>query len=67
MKQMNYATENEIQRLGLEALSRGLGVVGLIRFIQQFDKGHGDYVKDRQEWQEGYSLDSLLEAVAKRG
>uniref|UniRef100_UPI004057097A hypothetical protein n=1 Tax=Candidatus Electrothrix sp. TaxID=2170559 RepID=UPI004057097A len=65
MKKMEYATENEIQRLGLEALAGGLGVVGLIRFMQQFEKGHGDYVYDRQEWQKGYSVDSLLEAVAK--
>ena len=37
MKQISYATVNEIQRHGLEVLCKGPGVVGLIRFMQQFD------------------------------
>ncbi len=40
-----------------------IGVVGLIRFMQQFDKGHGDYVKDRQDWQKDYTVATLLEAI----
>ena len=63
MKQISYAIGNEIQRHGLEVLCKGLGVVGLIRFMQQFDHGHGDYVQDRQAWQKEYSVDSLLKAV----
>jgi hypothetical protein len=63
MKQVNYATASEIQRSGIEALCRGIGVVGLIRFMQHFDKGQGDYTADRQEWQKEYSVDSLLKAM----
>ena len=44
MKQAGYATGNKIRRHGLEALRK----VGLIRFMQQFDHGHWDYVQDRQ-------------------
>lgn len=29
------------------------------------NQGHGDYVQDRQAWQRGYSVDSLLEAIEK--
>jgi hypothetical protein len=63
MSEINYKTENEIQQLGIEALYKGIGVVGLIRFMQQFDKGHGDYVKDRQDWQKDYTVDTLVEAI----
>ena len=63
MSEINYKTENEIQQLGIEALCKGIGVVGLIRFMQQFDKGHGDYVKDRQDWQKDYTVDTLVDAI----
>ena len=66
MNKVNYKTENEIQQLGIEALCKGIGVVGLIRFMQQFEKGHGDYVKDRQDWQKDYSVDALVEAIKKK-
>ncbi len=32
----------EIQRYGFEILTQNLGVVGMLKFTQQFDKGHGD-------------------------
>jgi hypothetical protein len=50
----------------IEALCKGLGVVGLIRFMQQFDKGHGDYVKDRQDWQKDYTIDTLVKAMKEK-
>ena len=66
MNKVNYKTENEIQQLGIEALCKGIGVVGLIRFMQQFEKGHGDYVKDRQDWQKDYSVEALVEAIKEK-
>ena len=63
MNTIKYKTGNEIQQSGLEAIRKGIGVVGLIRFMQQFDKGHGDYVKDRQLWQKNYTVDSLTKAI----
>lgn len=58
-----YQTEFEIQRQALEALRNSLGVVGLIRFIQQYDKGQGNYTLDRHLWQQSYSVDSLFDAI----
>ena len=65
MKQGNGMTDREIQRLSREASYKGLGMVGLIQRIQKVDNGCGDYVKDRQAWQKGYSVDMLLEAVKR--
>jgi hypothetical protein len=49
---MNTAqmTPNELRQAGLDALVRELGPVGMIRFIQQFELGKGDYTKDRHTW-----------------
>ena len=63
MNVANYKTENEIQRLGIQALYKSIGVVGLIRFMQQIDQGHGNYVKERQQWQKNYTVDTLVEAI----
>jgi len=38
----------QIRLAGLRALSRELGPVGMIRFLQQFEVGAGDYTKERQ-------------------
>ena len=56
-------TDHEIQLLGFEALKKELGIVGFIRFMQQFDLGRGDYVNDRQKRQQHYDVDTLVEAI----
>ncbi|NOZ63056.1 MAG: hypothetical protein GXO74_15505 [Calditrichaeota bacterium] len=43
-------TLQEIRIAGIEALGQNLGVVGMIRFLQYGDKGHGDYSKERHTW-----------------
>lgn len=40
----------EVRRLGLEALARQLGPVGMVRFLQQFEAGQGDYTAERAQW-----------------
>lgn len=46
-------TENltlyEIRTIGFDALVRELGPAGAIRFIQQYESGHGDYTRDRRK------------------
>ncbi len=43
-------TPNEIRQKGLEAVRKELGPIGLARFLQQFERGHGDYTQERREW-----------------
>jgi len=40
-------TLDQIYEAGLDALSRELGPVGMIRFLQQLETGKGDYTKER--------------------
>lgn len=53
-------TDEEIRARALEILARELGPAGLIRFLQQFDKGHGDYSAERHEWVDAEKLDDLV-------
>ena len=39
----------EIRTIGFDALMRELGPAGAIRFIQQYESGHGDYTRDRKK------------------
>lgn len=38
-------TLDEIHRQGLEALREKLGRAGMIRFLQQFETGRGNYAR----------------------
>jgi hypothetical protein len=58
-------TLDEIRREGLAALRQRLGRAGMIRFLQQFGRGSGDYAKDRHAWVDRTSMDDLRKA-AKR-
>lgn len=33
----------------LKALQEALGPVGMVKFMQQYDMGYGDYTKEKQE------------------
>lgn len=58
-------TPQEIRAAGIEALSRELGFVGMVRFMQQFDMGQGDYSKDRHAWLDQYSVDDIAKMVGE--
>ena len=34
----------------MNALNKALGPVDMIRFLQMFDEGAGDYTKERKTW-----------------
>ncbi|MBE2197401.1 MAG: hypothetical protein IAE79_02245 [Anaerolinea sp.] len=53
----------EVERAGLAALSRELGAVGLIRFLQLFETGYGDYTTERHQWLDDQSLDEVLARI----
>lgn len=56
-------TPEEIRQQGLEALRERLGVVGMIRFLQQISPGTGDYTVDRRRWMDHLTLDDIQEWV----
>ena len=56
----------QIRIAGMEALARELGIVGMIRFLQQFETGHGDYSKDRHQWLDGQDLDTIVKRIQEK-
>lgn len=56
-------TADDILQRGLDALERELGPVDMIRFLQMYNKGRGDYTKERQEWADNVDMETLLTEI----
>lgn len=56
----------EIRKDGIDALAKKLGPDGMIRFIQQFDSGRGDYTKDRHALLDSYTIDDIVGEIKKK-
>jgi hypothetical protein len=63
-------TLEQIRQQGLEALRERLGRAGMVRFLQQFETGHGDYARERHTWADQTTLAdlrTLTRSQARRG
>jgi hypothetical protein len=56
----------EIRLEGWKALTERLGPAGAMRFMMQYDPGHGDYTKERQEIFADLDLEELLASVRRQ-
>ena len=59
-------TLEQIRLTGLEALARELGPVGMVRFLQQFETGRGDYSADRYSWLGTRNVRTLVEQIRQK-
>jgi hypothetical protein len=59
-------TLDQIRQKGLEALRRELGAAGMIRFLQQFESGSGNYARERRKWVDRTTLDDIRGAAGKK-
>jgi hypothetical protein len=59
-------TLEEIRLAGLRALRRELGPVGMVRFLQQFTLGSGDYSRQRGEWLDSWTLEDIAQDIEHR-
>jgi len=48
-----------LRKLGLEALCKSLGPLGMVRFLQQYETGTGDYTKERDLWLKDIDIESI--------
>ncbi len=53
----------EIREAGLEALARELGPVGMVRFLQQYETGSGDYTLERDTWLGDDTVEKLTDKI----
>ena len=54
------ANPAELRRRGVEVLVRELGYVDAIRFLHQFESGHGDYTRERDRVLPAWTLDEMV-------
>ena len=59
-------TLEQIRLTGLQALARDLGPVGLVRFLQQFETGHGDYTAARRRWLGERTVQDLAQEIERQ-
>jgi hypothetical protein len=57
---------SELRKLGLDALAKALGPVGMVRFLQQFENGVGDYTKERKLWLRDQDVKSIVKEIKER-
>ena len=60
------STLDEIRAAGLRALARELGPVGMVRFLQQFETGRGDYSAERERLLDESDVRALAESVRQK-
>lgn len=60
---MQTMTREQIRNNGLEALARELGPTGMVRFLQQFETGSGDYSEDRHGWLDGLDVEAIARKI----
>lgn len=67
-RKMSIQTLNPavIRKLGIEALAKALGPVGMARFLQQFEGGMGDYTREREQWLKGLKVKDIIEEIKDR-
>ena len=56
-------TWEQVRVTGLRALSRDLGPVGLVRFLQQFETGEGDYTAERHHWLKDVTVQEVVREI----
>jgi hypothetical protein len=59
-------TPSNIRKLGLDALAKELGPIGMVRFLQQYEEGSGDYTKEREEWLKGLKVKDIIKEMKER-
>lgn len=58
-------TPEDIRREGLDALEKRLGRAGMLKFLQLFDRGQGDYAKERHAWVDSLTMDDVKRELTR--
>lgn len=53
----------QVRQAGVQVLNRELGPTAMIRFLQQYERGYGDYSKERHEWMDNFSISDIVEQI----
>ena len=56
---------SEITRYAIDLLSKEMGIVDTVRFLNQFTTGYGDYTEEREALFKDLTLDEIIAAIKK--
>ncbi len=56
-------TLEQIRERGLAILCQHLGIVGMVRFLQQSELGWGNYTEERDQWLGDPDLEELAKKI----
>ena len=59
-------TNIEIQRKGIDALIKNLGYSGMIRFLEQYDLGSGDYTRERHQIHKSKTVKNIVKEIQSK-
>ena len=65
-KKINTLNPLELRRKGIEALTKTLGPVGMVRFLHLFESGYGNYTEERKEWLKDLKLEEILKEIEEK-
>ena len=57
---------SQLRKAGVEALTKALGPIGMVRFLQFFETGAGDYTKERGKWLDKPSIRNIVEEIKEK-
>ena len=55
-----------IRKAGIEAVAKKLGPIGMIRFLQQFETGRGNYTRERDQWLKDMDVQEIVSEIRKK-
>jgi hypothetical protein len=53
----------ELRTMDIKALIKELGPLGMIRFLQQYETGLGDFTKESKQWLGDATVESVVEEI----
>jgi hypothetical protein len=59
-------TQEQLRLMGLEVLARELGPTGLIRFLQLYEQGSGDYTHQRADLLANQTIAEISDRITRR-
>ena len=59
-------TLEQIRERGLQVLRERLGIVGMVRFLQQAETGWGNYTEERHQWLGDPDLRTLAKEIQQK-
>ena len=66
MTNVDLSNPSALREAGIQALTEALGPLGMIRFLQLFEQGTGDYTKERHLWVKDLDMDTVLRRIRER-